>query len=108
MGVGKFCPNSKCPDKSSSGLSRVDCIWVLRFKIKVAESQPDKIFKSAIDIATGLTKQQAQQMAANLNFTGEKAVIAAEQLQKLYQLFRKLDCTQLEINPFAETPDGRG
>lgn len=32
---------------------------------------------------------------------------AAEQLQKLYQLFRKLDCTQLEINPFAETPDGR-
>lgn len=32
---------------------------------------------------------------------------AAEQLKKLYQLFRKLDCTQLEINPFAETPDGR-
>ena len=33
---------------------------------------------------------------------------AAEQLQKLYKLFHKLDCTQLEINPFAETPDGRG
>ncbi len=24
--VGKFCPNSKFPDKSSSGLTRVDCI----------------------------------------------------------------------------------
>jgi len=28
-GVGKFCPNSKCPDKSSSGLTRSDCIFIL-------------------------------------------------------------------------------
>lgn len=74
---------------------------------EVAENQPDKIFKTAIDIDTGLTEQQAQEMAANLEFTDEKAAVAAEQLKKLYQLFRKLDCTQLEINPFAETPDGR-
>lgn len=33
---------------------------------------------------------------------------AAEQIEKLYKLFRKLDCTQLEINPFGETPDQRG
>ena len=33
---------------------------------------------------------------------------AAEQIVKLYKLFRKLDCTQLEINPFGETPDKRG
>ena len=33
---------------------------------------------------------------------------AAEQITKLYRLFRKLDCVQLEINPFGETPDGRG
>lgn len=33
---------------------------------------------------------------------------ASEQIVKLYKLFRKLDCVQLEINPFAETPDGRG
>ncbi len=25
----------------------------------------------------------------------------------MYKLFCKLDCTQLEINPFGETPDGR-
>jgi len=24
LGVGKFCPNSKCPDKSSSELTRFD------------------------------------------------------------------------------------
>ena len=33
---------------------------------------------------------------------------AADQIIKLYKLFCKLDCTQLEINPFGETPDGRG
>ena len=33
---------------------------------------------------------------------------ASEQIVKLYKLFRKLDCTQLEINPFGETPDHRG
>ena len=33
---------------------------------------------------------------------------AADQIVRLYKLFCKLDCTQLEINPFGETPDGRG
>lgn len=33
---------------------------------------------------------------------------AAEQIKKLYNLFIKVDATQVEINPFGETPDGRG
>lgn len=74
---------------------------------EVAENQPDKIFKTKIDINTGLTDEQARKMAVDLDFTGEKVEMAQEQLKKLYQLFRKLDCTQLEINPLAETPDGR-
>jgi len=74
---------------------------------EVAENQPEKIFKTKIDIKTGLTSEQAKQMAIDLDFKGEKIDIAAEQVQKLYKLFTKLDCTQLEINPFAETPDGR-
>jgi succinyl-CoA synthetase beta subunit len=32
---------------------------------------------------------------------------AAEQISRLYRLFCKLDATQLEINPFGETDDGR-
>lgn len=74
---------------------------------EVAENQPDKIFKTKIDVNQGLTAEQATQMASDLDFKGENLKIAAEQLQKLYKLFTKLDCTQLEINPFAETPDGR-
>lgn len=74
---------------------------------EVAETQPDKIFKSKIDVTTGVTKEQAVAMAKNLEFKGANIDIAAEQLIKLYKMFVKMDGTQLEINPFGETPDGR-
>lgn len=74
---------------------------------EVAEKQPDKIFKQKIDPIKGITQEQAVQMAKNLEFKGKNVQIAADQIVRLYQLFCKLDCTQLEINPFGETPDGR-
>ena len=33
---------------------------------------------------------------------------AANQVKALYNLFTKVDATQVEINPFGETPDGKG
>mgnify|MGYP001390802672 CR=1 FL=1 len=33
---------------------------------------------------------------------------AAEQMERLYNLFLSVDATQVEINPFGLTPDGRG
>ena len=45
-------------------------------------------------------------MAGNLNFAGVNKVTAAEQIEKLYNLFIAVDATQVEINPFGETPDG--
>ena len=33
---------------------------------------------------------------------------ADTQIRKLYDLFLKVDATQIEINPFAETLDGQG
>jgi succinyl-CoA synthetase beta subunit len=47
-------------------------------------------------------------MAAFLEFKGSKQDEAAEQIKKLYTLFLKVDATQIEINPFGETPDGQG
>ena len=47
-------------------------------------------------------------MAKNLQFTGEKLKEAAQQIERLYELFMKVDATQVEINPFGETPDGKG
>lgn len=47
-------------------------------------------------------------MAANLEFKGKQLDEAARQIQRLYDLFLKVDATQVEINPFGETPDGQG
>lgn len=33
---------------------------------------------------------------------------AADQIKNLYQLFLAVDATQVEVNPFGETPDGEG
>jgi len=47
-------------------------------------------------------------MAENLGFDGEKRKQAAGQIKNLYELFIKVDATQVEINPFGETGDGKG
>jgi succinyl-CoA synthetase beta subunit len=46
-------------------------------------------------------------MAANLGFQGKEKEIAADQMQRLYELFSKTDAVQVEINPLAQTDDGR-
>lgn len=74
---------------------------------EVAEKSPELIFKEPIDIITGIQDQQAETMAENLGFTGAKKDIASEQIKRLYELFVNVDATQVEINPFGETPDGR-
>ncbi|CAF1477120.1 unnamed protein product, partial [Adineta steineri] len=74
---------------------------------EVAEKHPEQIFTSAIDPKIGLKKDQALDMAKKLGFKDKLADEAADQIMKLYKLFLKYDCTQIEINPFGETPDKR-
>jgi len=74
---------------------------------EVAETKPDAIFKEVIDIHKGVTDEQARNMARNLKFEGKQAAQAEEQFKKLFNLFINVDATQVEINPFATTPDGR-
>ena len=56
----------------------------------------------------GVTYDQACKLAQDLEFTGELLEVASEQILRLYDLFISVDATQVEINPFGETPDGRG
>jgi succinyl-CoA synthetase beta subunit len=74
----------------------------------VAASNPELIFTERIDITTGLTLDAAQRMASNLGLEpGSTAFDKCVTLQQnLYKMFISLDCTQVEINPLAETPDG--
>jgi len=74
----------------------------------VAHAHPELIFKEKIDIVQGLTQDIASNMATNLGFIPhttrhEKAITL---MKHLYTMFRSCDCTQVEINPLAETSTG--
>ncbi|XP_030061926.1 succinate--CoA ligase [GDP-forming] subunit beta, mitochondrial [Microcaecilia unicolor] len=74
---------------------------------EVAATNPELIFKEEIDIFEGIKDSQALHMAENLGFKGPLQQQAADQIKKLYSLFLKVDATQIEVNPFGETPEGQ-
>ncbi|XP_077781182.1 succinate--CoA ligase [GDP-forming] subunit beta, mitochondrial isoform X1 [Podarcis muralis] len=74
---------------------------------EVAAKSPELIFKEEIDIFEGVKDLQAQRLAENLGFKGPLQQQAADQIKKLYNLFLKIDATQVEVNPFGETPEGQ-
>uniref|UniRef100_W5MVN3 Succinate--CoA ligase [GDP-forming] subunit beta, mitochondrial n=1 Tax=Lepisosteus oculatus TaxID=7918 RepID=W5MVN3_LEPOC len=74
---------------------------------EVAATSPELIFKEVIDIFEGVRDDQALRMAANLGFKGPLEGQAADQIKKLYNLFLKVDATQVEVNPLGETPEGQ-
>jgi succinyl-CoA synthetase beta subunit len=74
----------------------------------VAASNPEFIFTEPIDIIEGIQQDQCERMASNLGLDPgspgyEKAIIL---MKNLYDMFIDSDCTQLEVNPLAETPEG--
>lgn len=75
----------------------------------VAAATPELIFKQPIDIMEGINDKQADFLATSLGFqSGSKGHDECKEVvKKLYQLFRSHDCTLVEVNPLAETPDGR-
>jgi len=74
----------------------------------VAKTNPEIIFTERIDIMEGIQDDQCERMATNLGLeTGSEAWKKGIILMKnLYALFQGADCTQVEINPLAETPEG--
>lgn len=88
------------------------------------------IFKVPIDIVEGLKREKAIDLAKKLKFSGKLIdevkknfqfflfwknffkffflFQVADQILRLYEMFLKVDATQIEINPFGETPDKRG
>ncbi|GAM24427.1 hypothetical protein SAMD00019534_076020 [Acytostelium subglobosum LB1] len=73
----------------------------------VAEETPELIFKEPIDIFKGIQPEQTLRLAQKLGFKGANLAIAQQQMVNLYKLFIESDATQVEINPFAETTDGK-
>ncbi len=73
---------------------------------EVAAKSPEKILKVSIDPAMGLMPYQARELilGAGLNaYMKEMQKI----IPALYRIFVENDCALVEINPLAETTDGR-
>merc|ERR1711884_234818 len=73
---------------------------------EVAEKTPQRIKKIPVDINTGCTEAIASEVAEFLEFKGEMKAKCADQVKRLFDMFMKVDCLQLEVNPLAETPEG--
>ncbi|XP_063394039.1 succinate--CoA ligase [GDP-forming] subunit beta, mitochondrial [Cydia fagiglandana] len=73
----------------------------------VAEKTPHLVKTVPIDIYEGITDKVANEIAGFLEFKGDLKKKCAEEIKKMWQLFTKVDATQLEINPLVETDDGR-
>jgi len=74
---------------------------------EVAEKDPSAIISTPINFATGLTKPEALEVARKLGFKEGPAEEAADIFINLYRIFKDKDATQIEINPMAETTDGK-
>ena len=74
---------------------------------EVAEHQPEKIHKVAIDPAAGLQDKDARDIAVKIGIPGELAPQAGDLFKALYRVFDECDCSLAEVNPLIVTGDKR-
>ena len=70
---------------------------------EVAEKHPEKIFKAAIDPASGMSGFHARKLAYGLGLEGDAVKSATKFFLSLYKAFVELDCSTIEINPLIVT-----
>ncbi len=70
---------------------------------KVAAETPDKILRAEIDPALGMKPHQARRLAFELGLSGDVHKNAVRFLLSLYEAFRSLDASLVEINPLLVT-----
>ncbi len=74
---------------------------------EVAEKHPEKIFKHAIDPATGWQGWQSRLLAKQLGMEGKLATELGKLMAPLTKCYEEMDCSMLELNPLVTTKDGR-
>lgn len=73
----------------------------------VASATPDKIHSYPVDITKGPAPEDILKLVKQMGFSGPGITQAVNIINNLYKMFIATDCTQIEINPMAETHDGR-
>ncbi|PVU92507.1 hypothetical protein BB561_003777 [Smittium simulii] len=94
-------------DRASNGPAIIACSSGGMDIEGVAARDPSAIIKLPVNINTGLSKADAEALAIKLGFQESNVPQAVTLMTKLYELFIKTDATQIEINPLAETTDGK-
>jgi succinyl-CoA synthetase beta subunit len=74
---------------------------------KIAEETPEKIFKVAVDPATGYQPYMGRILGTSIGMTGDTLKEASKFFEGLYNLYMQTDCTIAEINPLVTTKDGK-
>ena len=66
---------------------------------KVAKEEPEKIKKIWIDPLKDLSKDQAKILGESLGFSNEQLFESIDIFINMYQCYKEMDCSILEINP---------
>jgi succinyl-CoA synthetase beta subunit len=73
---------------------------------EVASHNPEKIFRVAVDPATGISAFHARRLAFGLGLSGKQVGAFNKFVTAMYQAFTTLDCAIVEINPLVVTGAG--
>ena len=74
---------------------------------EVAETKPEAIVRLHVDPLLGLLPYQVREITFAAGLEGEAAKGVGRTLTSLYEAFKGLDATLVEINPLVLTKDGR-
>ncbi len=74
---------------------------------EIAETEPEKIIRVAVDPALGLQPFQGRKLAYGLGVPDSLNRPVAGMMASLHKLFEDNDCSLVEINPLGITTDGR-
>ena len=72
---------------------------------EIAIKEPEKILKVYADPITGIGNWQARKIAFGLGLEGKQVSSCCKFIISLYELFMKLDCSIVEINPLVVTSE---
>jgi len=74
---------------------------------EIARRHPEKIFRLAVDVSTGLREFEARNLVRKAGLSGSIMLQAADLLAKLYRVARVNDARSAEINPLVVTAENR-
>ena len=74
---------------------------------EVAEKTPEKIFKEQVDPISGLTEDQCDKVARNLELIGEACNEMKLFIKNLYNAYIESDASLFEINPVIKSSDNK-